>query len=802
MALSCCYDGRPAVSATKPVGPSRELAMGQNRPHAGPFGGGGGRFAVMLAALGICFLSALGLALGRRWCSRLSPWWVSIPSLLVFGAVLGVPQGAAFRWPWLPELGVEFGLRADGLGRLFALLIAGIGVLIQVYAAGYFQGKASRERLLALLLLFEGAMLGLAYSEHLLTLFAFWELTSVASFLLIGFDHGQEKARKSALQALTVTSAGGLALFAGLLLLGWIGGTYELTALARDSGEIVSHPAIGWAVALILLGCLTKSAQFPFHFWLPGAMAAPTPVSAYLHSATMVKAGVFLAARLTPVLGEAPLWTPALVVLGSATVVAGGVAALLQSDLKLVLAYSTVHALGALMVLVGVGTPNALHAAIALMCSHALYKGALFTIVGCVDKQAGTRALSELGGLARRMPWSAAAAGLASLSLIGGVAFAGFTSKELAFKSVLEQPQTQGLVAVLLVAALSGGAVALLLGYEVFWGRAERLFEDVREAPPPMLVGPLILSVAGVALPLASGFWENSLIQPALRSVTSAPSSKPVQLWYGFDLVLGLSVLSWLSAWAVYRRHEALVRLGRALSFLPSGTQVYELFWKGTLGGADLLTRRWQNGRLRWYAVVTVASVMAAPGLQFSWAPGLPSAGGTAVRAFEALPVVSVVAAALYAAATRTTFAAVAALGVVGWGLAAIYVDFGAPDLALTQLVVEALTVVLFVFVVQRIPSAKPHRDPWRLAHAVFATLVGLAVAGLAYAVTQTTPHSKISDWHAANSLAEGFGRNVVNVILVDFRALDTLGEIAVLAVAAIGVVAMYRTKVRKGVEP
>lgn len=755
---------------------------------------------MIAVAVCLCFLLAAAVALGRNWFSRVPDGLACLPSALVLGAVVAVPEGGSIRHSWLPELGLQFVLRMDGLGRLFALIIASIGVLIHAYAAGYFSGKPDRERLLALLFFFEGAMLGLALSGDLITLFAFWELTSVSSFLLIGFASGSPDARKSAQQALTVTAAGGLALLAGILVLGRIGGSFDVGVLASRAELVSMHPSAGWAVALILTGCFAKSAQFPFHFWLPGAMAAPTPVSAYLHSATMVKAGVFLVARLTPVLSASPYWGEALLAFGSATVVVGGVAALLQTDLKLILAYSTVQALGTLILLLGVGTPNALHAALALLCAHALYKGALFTVAGSVDKQAGTREITRLGGLARRMPLTALAAALAGLSLIGAVAFAGFTSKELAFKSILESPDTRWLLALMLLSALSGGGVAILVGYEVFWGKAAVPMDGAREAKPSMVAAPLALAAGGLALPFFAGLWERGLIQPALRAITAGRPDKPVQLWYGLDLVLGLSFISWAIAGVVYWRHADLVRWGRSQRVFPTGAAVHGRLWEGLLALAGMLTGFLQNGRLRWYSLVTSATIVALLLLQYVSSPGMPRLGGTGLRAFEALPLLAVMIAAVLAAFSANSLAAVASLGVVGWGLAAVYVDFGAPDLALTQLVVEALTVVLFVFVLRRLPQPRPKRDRWRLPHALFAAMVGGLMTFLAFAVTQTLPHGKVAEWHALRAVPDGQGRNVVNVILVDFRALDTLGEITVLAVAAVGVAAMYRSKLRREV--
>ena len=372
----------------------------------------------------------------------------------------------------MPALGVNLSFTVDGLSLLFALLISGVGALVLVYAGGYLAGSPQLGRLYAFLLFFMASMLGLVLADNLLLLFVFWELTSLSSYLLIGFDHERAEARAAALQALLVTGGGSLALLAGFLLLGQVGGSLELSALLSRPGAVTAHLLYVPILLLVLAGAFTKSAQFPFHFWLPAAMAAPTPVSAYLHSATMVKAGVYLLARLSPVLGGTDFWVWLVTVTGSATMLVGAYLALRQSDLKLILAYSTVSALGVMTSLLGLGGALAVRAALAFLLGHALYKGALFLVAGALDHQTGTRDVDRLAGLARAMPITALAAGLAALSMAGIPPLFGFIAKELSYEATLHAPASAWVTAAAVLANALLVAAAGLAGLKPFLGKA------------------------------------------------------------------------------------------------------------------------------------------------------------------------------------------------------------------------------------------------------------------------------------------------------------------------------------------
>ncbi|HRF49684.1 MAG TPA: proton-conducting transporter membrane subunit, partial [Anaerolineales bacterium] len=431
---------------------------------------------MLLAAIGSGFILA---SLAPALTPRLGRWagWVlaGLPAAIVLLLIVQWPVVAGGRaiveaYPWVPELGVSLSLRLDGLGLLFALLISGIGALVAVYGGGYLKGDRDLGRFYAWLLVFMAAMLGVASADNLLALFIFWELTSLSSYMLIGFGHDRASARQAALQALLVTGGGGLALLAGLVLLGLAGGTFELSALLSQGEALRAHALYVPAVVLILLGAFTKSAQFPFHFWLPNAMEAPTPISAYLHSATMVKAGVYLLLRLSPALGGTELWIYAVGGVGATTMLLGAVLALAQTDLKRLLAYSTVSALGMLTLLIGLGTKLALEAAVVLLAAHALYKGALFLVAGILDHETGTRDITRLGGLLRQLPITATAAGIAALSMAGVPPLFGFISKELIYEAALAGGAGPALIAIVVVAGVSFAVVAGLVGLAPFWG--------------------------------------------------------------------------------------------------------------------------------------------------------------------------------------------------------------------------------------------------------------------------------------------------------------------------------------------
>jgi multicomponent Na+:H+ antiporter subunit A len=738
---------------------------------------------------------------------------LAAPAIGVFGYFLGQVPGVANKatapqvLPWATQLGLDVSFFLDGLAANFALLVTGIGFLVVLYAAGYMEGDKELGRMCAFLYLFMTAMLGLVIADNVFLLFIFWELTSVSSYLLIGFKHEKEASRKAALRALIVTGAGGLALMGGLILLGMAAGSFQVSEILARGEQVKESGLYVGALLLILAGCFTKSAQFPFHFWLPGAMAAPTPVSAYLHSATMVKAGVFLLARLHPAIGGTALFQNLVIGFGAATVIVGAVVALTKTDLKQLLAYSTINALGTLVMLIGVGTANALHAMLAFLWAHALYKGALFMVAGAVDHASGTREVDEVDGLARAMPLTGFAAGLAGLSFMGIIASAGFTSKELMLKAFEAGPSPIFSIVALLIGAISGGAVALVIMLRVFFFKKLRAPAKVEEVSWTMVAGPVVLSVLGVVLALfASGTWETALIGPGLDSMTAAEAAKPVKWFYEADLFLVLSATSWglgLGTYLIWDRIRALsARVEPLVAWGP--LRLYDFVFAGILSFASGLTRIVQSGYLRAYVgtiVVTAVVMMLATGaISHAW-PLVIEGMGTLfgdIYAFEALAAAVVVAGAFSAVLSKSRLSAIVSLGAVGLGIALLYVNFGAPDLAITQFIVEILTVILFVLVFYHLPGFRTKtREKLIWLEGIIAGAFGLVVTMLVLSVSTFNP-SRISEWHAENVYTEAYGRNIVNVILVDFRALDTMGEILVLGVAALGVVALLRLRPRK----
>jgi len=761
----------------------------------------------MSTALLIIFLLALGAPALHRVLRGATGWAMALPVIAVTGwfatlvpAVSGGKVIVETR-PWGPALGVELSFRIDGWSLVFLLLIAGIGALILIYAGSYLHGHRQAGRFFGFLLLFMGAMLGVVAADNLLLLFVFWELTSLSSYLLIGFDHERPESRAAALQALLVTGGGGLALLAGFILIGQIGGTYSLTALLGQAGVIRDHAWYVPVLLLVLAGAFTKSAQVPFHFWLPGAMAAPTPVSAYLHSATMVKAGIFLLGRLHPLLGDTDLWYQLVTGVGAATMITGALLALPQTDLKRLLAYSTVSALGTLTLLLGLGTKPAMTAAAVFMIVHSLYKGALFMVAGAVDHETGTRDVRALGGLRRVMPVTALAAGAAALSMSGFPPLLGFLGKELLYEATLEAPRAGILLTVLGVAA--NGimvAIAVIVGYRPFHGGPARPAEVRHEAPPGLWIGPLLLAALGLVAGIFPALIDRPLVAAAVSAIRAGPGSVELKLWHGFNSVLLLSGITlaaglgiaFLQGWA----QTLAARLGPLARFGPE--RAYALALRGLTGLATAQTQLLQRGYLRGYVFITLASAVALAGVALARFGPVPLwVGFEDVRLHEVAIGVLILAAALVAASARSRLAAVAALGVVGYSVALIYALYGAPDLAVTQILVETLTLVLFVLVIVNLPQfSQLSSRRRRIFDALFSAVSGVVITLLVLKALHVEPGKRVATYFVENSL-HAQGRNVVNVILVDFRALDTLGEIAVLSIAALGVLALLKLRPR-----
>ncbi len=720
------------------------------------------------------------------------------------GILAGSPEQAAVAW--VPGLGLDLAFSVDGLGLLFALLICGIGTLVVAYAGSYLAGHPQLGRFQAILLLFMASMLGLVVADNLLLVIVFWGLTGITSFLLIGFDHEEPPSRAAANQALLVTAAGELAMLAGLVLLGQVAGTFSVGGLA-GAGDAVRDDALYPVIlVLVLAGAFTKSAQVPFQFWLPNAMAAPTPVSAYLHSATMVKAGVYLVARLAPTLGGTDAWLLLVGGAGLLTMLVGAFLALRETDLKRILAYSTVGALGMMTLLVGISTEAAAAAAMTILLAHGLYKGALFLVAGAIDHGTGSREVDRLGGLRRAMPITAAAGGLAALSMAGIPGLLGFAAKELGYKAALDAPVAAGLVVLTMVAAGAAFvAVAAVTGYGPFAGRPGEAAAHAHEAPPALWLGPVVLGALGVVAGLLPALGAEALVSGAASSIAGVPVEAKVQPWYGIDAALGLSALTVALGVGLYagrRRVRAVVRR------LDVGARVgsergYAALEGGMKALAVRLTATVQHGRLPLY-LLTVTATMAG----LAWAVLLTGGGvpdlapPSDLRPYEAAVAAAILCGAAVAVRTNSRLSAVAALGVVGYGVALVYLLFGAPDLAMTQILVETLTIILFVLVFYHLPRfATFSGRVARVTDAVVALAGGALMTVFVLAVT-AAPHDPISTFFEEAAVPEGRGRNVVNVIIVDFRALDTLGEIAVLGLAGFGVFALLKLRPKARPEP
>ena len=698
---------------------------------------------------------------------------------------------------WVGGLGLSVDLRLDGLAATMSLIVAAVGVAVLMYASRYFSPDApDRGRLAGLLVLFAGSMLGLVQADHVLVLYTCWELTSITSFLLIGNRHTESRARAAAVHALLVTGAGGLALLAGLVLTAHEAGTYRLS-------EILQHPppasaTMTAAMVLILAGAVTKSAQYPFHAWLPGAMAAPTPVSAYLHSATMVTAGVFLVARLAPTFATTDLWRPLILVTGCSSLVFGGLRALRQHDLKLLLAFGTVSQLGLMMILFGVGTPAAATAGWVLLVAHAAFKAALFMVVGIVDHQTGTRDIRTIPALGEGWKGVEVVTVLAAASMAGVPLGAGFVAKELAYDALGDLPFDGG--ALVLAVVVVGSMLTVAYTVRFYWGMFVAPRRRAHEAPGPSpapsfgLVAPAaVLAGVGVILGVAPGI-ENRLAGVSLTGFGNNVAAPHLSAWHGFGVPLVLTAVALVGGVAIALGDRWVQPRLAAGGSIPSGAEVYLATLRGLGVVSARVTGFVQNGSLPVYAGVIAATAAVLPigALMVGWSwTDWPAFGSLR----EAPVAIILLVAATGAAAVRRRFSAAIFLSVTGYTMAGLFVLSGAPDLALTQVAVETLSTVVFVLVLRRLPGrferqSSPQRSTVRLliAGAVGAMVFVFALVAAGHRITPPVSESMVE-----RSLPDGHGRNVVNVILVDFRGFDTMGEITVLAVASIGAVALAR---------
>jgi len=757
---------------------------------------------VLLPLLGAWLPAALSRAFGVD-PARTAGALVVAALAIVLAQAGAVLDGVTFvqSWPWIPALGLHASFRLDGFALLFALLILVIGLLVVIYARYYLAPEDSQERFYGLLLLFMGAMLGVVLSENLLLLVTFWELTSLSSFLLIGFWRHDADARRGARLALMITGAGGLALLAGVLLLGHVVGSFELTQVLAAGDKIKAHPLYETILVLVLLGAFTKSAQFPFHFWLPHAMAAPTPVSAYLHSATMVKAGIFLLGRLFPALAGTEVWFFVVSGVGLTTQLFASYVALFRHDLKGLLAYSTVSHLGLVTLLFGLGTPLGEIAAVFHIINHAVFKASLFMAAGIIDHETGTRDMRRLSGLARYMPWTAALATIAAGAMAGVPLLNGFLSKEMFFAETFQVQWLGPWYWILPVAATLAGVFTVAYStrfvHDVFFGPAPQGLPRTPHEPPRWMKVPVEILVG---LCLLVGLAPAITVDPLLRAAAGAVLQGPlpeysIELWHGFNLPLLMSVVALAGGALVYFARRYYFDLHGYRQGSLDGRTISEGAVGRALWGARWLVERVANQSLQRYVLLLVIAALV---LGFSGARGLKLTGTaplTPVDGLALLVTASLVLAAVAATALHARrLLALLLVGVVGLAVSLAFVRFSAPDLALTQLLVEIVTVLLLLLAMYFMPAGSPP-EPSRLRLArdiVVAVAAGGGVAALAWALL-TRPLDTIAWYYLENAKPEGGGYNVVNVILVDFRGFDTLGEITVLGIAAVGILALLQ---------
>jgi multicomponent K+:H+ antiporter subunit A len=736
----------------------------------------------------------------------LAALWLAPLTPAVFGGAVSVQSLS-----WIPTAGINLTLRFDGLGLLFAQMILGIGALVIIYALYYLAEKDSLGRLYALLLLFMGAMLGVVLAENLIVLLVFWELTSLASFLLISYWRHDSEARRGAQLALIITGAGGMALLAGFVLLGQTAGSFELSTILLRGDAIRAADNYPLILLLILLGAFTKSAQFPFHFWLPHAMAAPTPVSAYLHSATMVKAGVFLLARLFPVLSGTLLWSWWVGGIGLITLLLAAMIALFKHDLKGLLAYSTISHLGLIVALFGIGTPLAAVAGVFHLINHAIFKASLFMSVGIIDHECGTRDMRRINGLWHALPHTAILAMVAAAAMAGVPLANGFLSKEMFFAEAVSAGGQMRfgwfLPGIVSLAGIFAVAYSLRFIHDVFFNGAPVDLPKIPHEPPRFMKIPIEILVL---LCLLIGIVPQYSVEPILAVAAGAVLQGPLPehdlaIWHGVSPALFMSLIALVGGLLLYLGRQPLFALHAKFEGRLDGRKIFEAVLAKILAGAAHITNFIDRASLQQQVALLVGATLCLG------VAGMLPGPGVLINLPDLLPVDAVsliMALVLAAAALRATIGhrqrltALILTGAVGLIMALIFVKFSAPDLALTQLAVEVVTLILLLLALYFLPQSSPKESSpvrhWR--DGLLALLVGAGMSLLAFAV-MTRRSTTISDYYIDNSVSGGGGHNIVNVILVDFRGFDTLGEISVLAITAIGIFALMQNLKLKGLE-
>lgn len=770
----------------------------------------------MLIPILITFvIASIILFFGHYIRSSLYKYISLVPLLLFLNFIAYVPtikDGAhalLFKNEWVPSLGIHLDFKLDGLSLLFSLLITGIGTLVYLYASSYLQNDKYINRFYGFLTAFMGAMLGVVLSDNLVVLFVFWELTSISSFFLIGYNTHDESSRKSALWALSITGLGGFFMLASFVMIKVITGTYSIHELFNQSLSIIDNQYYYILLVFLFAGAFTKSAQFPFHFWLPGAMKAPTPVSAYLHSATMVKAGIYLLARFSSILSDGFVWNYSLMIVGGITMVMGAFLSIFKTDMKGVLAYSTISALGIIVFLIGQGSETALFAAGTFILVHALYKATLFMVTGIVDHAAHTRDLTILSGLNKKMPIVFVCAIIAALSSAGIPLTFGFISKELIYGATYDFDFWEVTsVWVLTIAAFFTNVFlttsGLLVGLKPFLGKLPEKFENIHKPDLRLIVPIILLSFFTLMFGLFPNLADVSILSSVGKSIYGNEIQQELHIWHGWNWILLISGLTIFFGFVLYLlikpSHETEKRFKELDIFSPQ-TIITELA-SSIRKFAFNYTRFFHNGYLRLYIMYIIIFFIAVVGFKlFRDVPlRINTADLSPIRIYECAVFVLIVTAIYIITKTQSRLTAIAALGIVGYSICLIFVVYGAPDLAMTQFAIDTLTVVLFVLVLFKLPSfLKLSNSKNKFRDSVVSIAFGLLIALITLQALLYPSNKEISKFYAENAYLLAKGKNVVNVILVDYRGIDTMIETIVLSIAAIGVLSILKYKTEDG---
>jgi multicomponent K+:H+ antiporter subunit A len=773
--------------------PDNEKSQGRPMSHGGTL-----LFLIALSPFVGALLPGLMIRAGRTVCafSTAVPTVLALTMLMILAPAVLRGEVVQYELEWLPQLGLSASFFLDGLGLLFAGMILGVGLLITLYARFYLSGEDPMGQFYTYLLLFQGAMLGIVLSDNILLLLIFWELTSLSSFLLIGYWKHLPEGRQGARMALAVTGGGGLAMIAGMLILGNIAGSYNLTDILQAGDAIRASEWYLPALILILLGAFTKSAQFPFHFWLPHAMAAPTPVSAYLHSATMVKAGVFLMARMWPVLSGTDAWFYIVTTTGLVTMVLGALIALFKDDLKALLAFSTVSHLGLLTMLLGFGTQAAAVAAVFHIINHLTFKAALFMTAGIVDHEAHTRDIKRLGGLRHLMPITFLIGTVAALSMAGIPLFNGFLSKEMMLEEASHTYWAGSDWAVPVFATL-GALLSVAYSFRfvahVFLGPVRDDYPHKPHDPPfGMWAAPALLVVLVLVIGVAP-FLAEGIVTAAANAVTGAELHPHLKIWHGVTPALWMSVIAIVGGAVLLALHRPLDRAWIAAP-RPEAKVIFDRVIGALVALSRAISEGSHNGAIsRYLAIFTLTAVA------MGWIAYSGSGLSAPTRGLLPVPLVIGVGWLMLIVATVSVvvmhhhrFRALVLIGIIGLSISAGFAYLSAPDLALTQISVETVTIMLLLLALHFMPKITPKESPLglKLRDGALALAAGGGIGALAYAFLRRDIET-ISDYHIANSYEGGGGTNVVNVILVDFRGYDTFGEIIVLGIAGLVIYAL-----------